>query len=85
MNDAHAGPVAPGEFFQPEDPGVGVAGEKQTQAVRNVNRIIGCARLLIRDSTEEQERSGLRPVMRFHRRELGRLQPAHGAGALVAT
>ncbi len=84
MNDAHVGPIALWEFFQPSDHGIGVIGEKQTQAARNTDRIVGRAPLIVRNPPDEQGRSRLRSVMRFHRRQFGRLQPAHDAGAVVS-
>ena len=70
------------ELFQTDDLGVGVVLEKQTQAVRNAERIVGRARRIVRNSTDEQGHSRLRSVMRFHRRQFGGLQPAHDAGAV---
>ena len=84
MNNTHIGPVAFAEFFQTHDLCVEVVREKETQAMRNGERIVSGARLIVRNSTDEQWSSNLRPVKRFHRRKFGGLQPAHGTGAEVA-
>ena len=84
MNDTHVGPVVEREFLHAGDLGARVIGKQQTQAVRNRERVAGRVCRIVGNPTNEQRRSLLRPIMRFHRGELGRLEATHGAGAQVA-
>ena len=57
---------------------------EETQSARNLQGVIGRHRLVLRNPTDNQRRSGLRLIVRFHCRELGRLQPGDRARTQVA-
>src|ERR1700730_1333052 len=84
MHQAHVWPVVAWKLFQPDDLTIGIMSTEKAQAARNGQGVTSGSGFVVRYSTDQQGRAGLRVVNGFHGREFGRLKFGDGAGAEIA-